>query len=271
MLQVEYYSSNKAQNWLIYNFESFQFNDHNSLEGKFIPRPFISIVFHFKNSPTIIEKSSIKLEPFFVGPVISKAIVLKYEKTMDTFIVICKPTVFSKIFNINLSPTLKRSVNLPYTQFFSLWKDLSIMNTTEERIDCFSNFINSQHKEAYIPDDIDFLYDEIIDIKKCITIPLNEMINNYNSCQRTLQRNFIKRTGVSPKVLSRIVRLNYLWDKIKNEDIVDYQDLVFDGNFYDQSHFIKDFKAITGESPTCFFKKDITTAKLFSGKLWNKI
>lgn len=85
------------------------------------------------------------------------------------------------------------------------------------------------------------------------------------SC-RTLQRKFIKRTGVTPKVLMRIVRLNYLWTKINNHYAVNYQDLVFEGNFFDQAHFINDFKSIVGETPNHFFNRNLNIVELFSGK-----
>ena len=64
----------------------------------------------------------------------------------------------------------------------------------------------------------------------------------------------------------RIVRFNYLWDKIRTEHVLDYQDLVFDGHFFDQSHFIKDFKDIIGETPSYFFKRNLQHLQIISGK-----
>ena len=46
---------------------------------------------------------------------------------------------------------------------------------------------------------------------------------------------------------------------------IDFQELIYKGNFYDQSHFIHDFKEITGESPSFFFKRDLKNLKIFSG------
>ena len=64
----------------------------------------------------------------------------------------------------------------------------------------------------------------------------------------------------------RIVRLNYLWTKIKYDSAVDYQDLVFNGNYFDQSHFINDFKYIVGETPNQFFNRNLEIVEYFSGK-----
>jgi AraC-like DNA-binding protein len=40
---------------------------------------------------------------------------------------------------------------------------------------------------------------------------------------------------------------------------------VFDGNYFDQAHFINDFKSITGETPSYFFNRNLQITKMFSG------
>lgn len=84
--------------------------------------------------------------------------------------------------------------------------------------------------------------------------------------QRTLQRQFIRRVGTSPKRLERISRINRVWDLISFDKIIDYQNLVIKGCYYDQSHFIKEFKEIVGETPDNFFKRDLENVKIMSGK-----
>ena len=262
MLYVKHFDNNVNNEWLVRKFEIF-FNE-SFLAEKFIPRPDISIVFHFKDRPLILGETNIQLEPFFAAPIIPQSIVLNFHGTMDTFIVICKAAVFSRVFGIDLSPVQKKSINLPYDIFYPLWKDLSEIETTNKRIEHFSDFINSFQQTPYIPDVIDMFYDKIIE--KGSTILLKEIIKDCPACQRTLERNFIKRTGVSAKTLMRIVRIDYLWTKIKDEKAIDYQDLVFDGNYFDQAHFIKDFKSIIGETPNYFFNRNLRITKMFSGR-----
>ena len=103
-------------------------------------------------------------------------------------------------------------------------------------------------------------------MEKGTTTLLKDIVRECPACQRTLERNFIKRTGVTPKTLMRIVRLDYLWTKIKDENAIDYQELVFDGNYFDQAHFINDFKSIIGETPNYFFNRNLQITKMFSGR-----
>lgn len=263
MLGVNFFSNHESNDWLVRQFEIFRFSD-SFLAEKFIPRPDISIIFHFKDQPLILEKEHIQLEPFFAAPIISQSIVLNFHGTMDTFIAICKPTVFTRIFGIDLTPIPKRSIDLPCAVFQPLWNRLSQFKTTEERINYFTGFINSFQQTPYQPDAIDVFYDKIT--KKGTTSLLKDIVRDCPACQRTLERNFIKRTGVTPKTLMRIVRLDYLWTKIKDEKAIDYQDLVFDGNYFDQAHFINDFKSIIGETPNYFFNRNLQITKMFSGR-----
>lgn len=262
MLGVKFYRNNESNEWLVRQFEIF-FNE-SFLAEKFIPRPDISIVFHFKDCPLILGETNIQLEPFFAAPIIPKSIVLNFHGTMDTFIIICKPTVFSRVFDIDLTPISKRSIDLPYTIFQPLWNELSQLKTTDERINHFTDFANSFQQTPYQPDAIDIFYDKIME--KGTTTLIKDIVKDCPACQRTLERNFIKRTGVTPKTLMRIVRLDYLWTKIKDEKAIDYQELVFDGNYFDQAHFINDFKSIIGETPNYFFKRNLQITKMFSGR-----
>lgn len=263
MVDVETFLNDGNNEWLVRQFETYSFNG-TFITDKFIPRPNISLVFHFKDCPLIIDELPIQLEPLFVGPIIPKVIKLKFHGTMDTFVANCKPTVFSQVFGLDLSPVAKRSVSLPSAIFSPLWKTMADMKSMEERVTYFTAFINSIQKTSYCPDAVDVLYDKIIGMG--ITTSLKEIMQHCGASKSTLLRKFLKRTGVSPKTLMRIVRLNYLWDKINSENALDYQSLVFDGHYFDQSHFINDFKAIIGETPSHFFKRNLDIVKMLSGK-----
>jgi len=97
---------------------------------------------------------------------------------------------------------------------------------------------------------IDDIYDRILE--DGVSTPLSRIVQGFDISERTLQRKFLRRIGITPKKLMRIIRINEVWEKVKNGDAIDYQDIIFEGNYFDQTHFIKDFKAITGETPDYF-------------------
>lgn len=261
MFRLESHKADIEQNWLVSHFENFQFNEPFSGD-KFVPRTDIAIIFHFKDTPLVCKEKVIKLKPFFATPILSRSLTLHCQGMMDSFVAICKPTVFSRIFNINLSANSEQIINLPESIFNPVWKDLSALKSLEERISYFTRFINQVQKATYVPDAVDLLYDKIM-VKGTTTL-LKDLMLDCCACKRTLERNFLRRTGISSKTLVRIARLNYLLQKIKNKNVVDYQDLVVVGNYFDQAHFINDFKDIIGETPGTFLKRDLQLTRMFS-------
>jgi AraC-like DNA-binding protein len=265
MFKVARYQSPDHQKWLISLIETLRFDESVLLFDKFIPRPTASIIFHFKEAPFLIDSETIGLNSLFLAPVIPKALVIKFQGNMDTFVASCKPTVLSRLFNIDMTPAPPRSIHLPEKIFQPIWVELKELESDEARMEHFNNFVSSLSPSGgYLPDAIDILYNKIIE--KSIRTPLRIIMNECDASFRTLQRHFVERCGVTPKTLMRIVRLNYLWTKIKYDSAVDYQDLVFNGNYFDQSHFINDFKYIVGETPNQFFNRNLEIVEYFSGK-----
>lgn len=72
---------------------------------------------------------------------------------------------------------------------------------------------------------------------------------------RTLQRNFKKDVGLSPKEYLRIKRLNAIEQKMSHH--VNVFEIIADFDFSDQAHFIKDFKQLRNFTPTEILKKKL--------------
>jgi len=70
---------------------------------------------------------------------------------------------------------------------------------------------------------------------------------------KQFERTFSKHIGIHPKKFICIVRFqNVIQMKKKYNNAKMYQ-LAFDNGYYDQSHFINDFKNLTGLAPRIFF------------------
>lgn len=80
-------------------------------------------------------------------------------------------------------------------------------------------------------------------------IELLELQQKFEISERTLERYFKTYIGLSPKFYSRILRFSYIF-KIIQENKIDWQDIVYQVGYYDQSHFIKNFQEFTGEDPS---------------------
>ncbi|MDD2491074.1 MAG: helix-turn-helix domain-containing protein [Bacteroidales bacterium] len=263
-MEVTFHRPKESIRWFVKQYEEIKSSDHEEILEKFIPREDVSLVFHFGTPPFMIDPPIGRLPSYFIAPVTSGSRLMRVNKSSTTFIVTCRPSVLSRIFNLNLDSEKTVYVDLPVDPFKDLMSRLEMYEIVDQWIICFENFIDEYISDAYIPDCIDLFYDKIIDpnFVKGIT----DIEGEFSVSPRTLQRQFIKRVGTSPKKLERIIRINRIWESINSDMGIDYQNIVFKGKYYDQSHFIRDFKEITGETPERFFKRDLSNVKIMSGK-----
>jgi AraC-like DNA-binding protein len=99
----------------------------------------------------------------------------------------------------------------------------------------------------------DYCIKKINDSKGRITVKELERKSGYSS--RWLNMKFNDKLGVSPKNLSSIIRFKQYFQALINENQKSFLKNDFYELYYDQSHFIKDFKRFTGLSPGKFEKQ----------------
>lgn len=66
---------------------------------------------------------------------------------------------------------------------------------------------------------------------------------------RQLQRRFNAAVGVSPKWVIQRYRLHEAAERLARAEVTDMAGLALQLGYFDQSHFIRDFKAVVGKSP----------------------
>lgn len=94
-----------------------------------------------------------------------------------------------------------------------------------------------------------------IEMNEIDFVSVKRLAKEFNVTERTLQRVFIKRVGLTPKGLSKIVRFYKTIRDIKGiRDARSGLSISLANGYYDQSHFGKDSKKITGLSPKSLLK-----------------
>lgn len=71
---------------------------------------------------------------------------------------------------------------------------------------------------------------------------------------RHLQRLFRKYVGVTPKWVIKRFRLQEVADRLESDVSVQWAELADQLGYFDQAHFIKDFKSVLGQSPSAYRK-----------------
>lgn len=81
--------------------------------------------------------------------------------------------------------------------------------------------------------------------------------------RRQLERRFSSAIGLSPKQFVKIIRLQTVLKMMVQKQFTSLTALALDGGYYDQAHFIKDFKEFVGMSPKQFYADNLTMNSLF--------
>lgn len=73
--------------------------------------------------------------------------------------------------------------------------------------------------------------------------------------QKHMIKIFKEHVGVTPKEFLKVIRFQKVIQQIEEIDSIDWSTIAFDCGYYDQSHFIADFKAFSGFTPTKYLQK----------------
>ncbi|MGZ5279924.1 MAG: DUF6597 domain-containing transcriptional factor [Pseudobdellovibrionaceae bacterium] len=83
-----------------------------------------------------------------------------------------------------------------------------------------------------------------------------ELVKLIGFSERQLERKFKKQVGISPKILSRIVRFQKILRLAQDSKNLTLVDAAVSCGYYDQSHFIRDFTKFSGDSPLKYFSSE---------------
>ena len=81
-------------------------------------------------------------------------------------------------------------------------------------------------------------------------VKVKELAEQLGVSRRTLERAFAEHVGVAPKKFARVLRFQNALTIIRARRFRDLADLAFACGYADQSHLIRDFKALTGRLPS---------------------
>jgi AraC-like DNA-binding protein len=121
--------------------------------------------------------------------------------------------------------------------------------TPEERISSAQRWIETllpdiRHREVARLSNVT---DHIIEKKGMVDI--ESVALTHHITRRHLEREFKRVIGLSPKYFARIIQFNYIFEAMQTQDNT-WVDVALNSGYFDQSHFIRNFKAFTGESPS---------------------
>lgn len=247
----------RLSNWIkVYWFLEGKGVGNNSYTRQILPDGCATIVFVLQGTMNLsIYKNGILKRGIYIVPPVVKP---HYDLISDDIKLIdiqLNPSVFYKLFKIPIDDL----ENKIYTfNDISIDFDSSILEKISNSGN--NNFLICSLINEYLInlfDKLNFKEDDILlNINELYKFgDLNKFFKNQNLSIRQLERKVKTYTGLTPKNLSKIGRFYSILEYMKfREFSIEFTQLAFEHKFSDQSHFIREFKSFSNETPLKFIK-----------------
>ena len=112
---------------------------------------------------------------------------------------------------------------------------------------------------------IEFAINNIINTNGLMSI--EDLAEKIGIGTRQLQRLFSQKVGLSPKTFTKIIRFQRIFKELETDHISNWLILALQCGYYDQAHFIKEFKQFSGLTPTSYFSGNKELTQYFTTKI----
>jgi len=241
-------------------------NDPTPVQQKIIPDGFPEIIFHF-GDPYKINLSSlweVQVKSLLAGQ-ITRYFYIENTGKSHMLGVKLKPAAVYQLFGVEMSTLNDQVVDLHNAlngEMDQLEDQVRANSNNRERIDIINKYLG--HLTTKPADlSVEKALSKIFTTHGVVTV--SELCELTNTRERQLQRLFKKEIGLSPKFYARLIRFNYIFH-LAQEKKLRWSEVGLEAGYYDQSHFIKNFKSFTGEDPTGYFFDEPNLANFFLKK-----
>ena len=171
---------------------------------------------------------------------------------VDTFAICFYPIGFSNFVKTPLENLVDQET--PISDLFGLVEASELEQQmiqaidTQQRIQVIETFLLKKLKEAKT---IHTIVKSTVDalLKANGTTPIHILLQENLSKRRQIERHFKKQIGISPKQLGKAIRLQATLHLLLNKESKTLTDIAYEIDYFDQNHFIKDFKDLVGITP----------------------
>jgi AraC-like DNA-binding protein len=180
--------------------------------------------------------------------------VFKNSKDIGTVLVFFKESGAASFFRQPLQELFRESISLDNfmlrSELLLLEEQLCEANSDDAKIKVIEYFLISRIKPVE-PDQLVLAALALIHKSKG-NIRIKELMSQLHISQSPLEKRFRQSVGASPKKFASIVRLKNAIQHYSPQNSLTA--LSYEAGYYDQAHFIKEFKTFTGDTPETFFR-----------------
>jgi dephospho-CoA kinase len=174
---------------------------------------------------------------------------------VDTIAICFYPHGFANFVNTSLDNLVDKETPLENLfgeiQANELKQNIIHSANTRERIVVIERFLlNKLNEKTTIENIVKTTVDTLMSTNG--SAPINFILKDDLSKRRQLERHFKRQIGISPKQLGKVIRLQATLQMMINQKSETLTEIAYENDYFDQNHFIKDFKEFIGITPKEF-------------------
>lgn len=222
-----------------------------------IPSGLPELIFYLGHKPkTVVGNRSLE-DNFLLNGQQNDYYDILISEDLSLFSISFQPQGLSQFFSLPLHELMNIDVPLKYINkklHDELEMKLSIENSFEEKINIIETVLTKLLADNERKFDFYRIYETIELIRQSKgNVSIEKLASNACLSRKQFERTFSEHVGTSPKQYLKIIRLQAsIYLRSKNKKIL-LTNLAYENGYYDQSHFISDFKTMTGLTPKQFF------------------
>lgn len=204
-----------------------------------------------ENQKSFLNKDNQELPQLFLYGQTTRYTEHKAIKNFRNIGVYFQPTALKSIFGIDADELTNQHIDINELIKTNITNQLLNTATSEQRIKLLSSFLIQQAEQRKAENEkVNFASEQL---QKGVSLP--NIQNELNISERSLERYFKQHIGISPKLYARINRFQSALENIRQTQFDKLTNIAYQSNYFDQSHFIRDFKEFAGTSPKHFILK----------------
>lgn len=162
-----------------------------------------------------------------------------------------QPTALKSIFNIDACDLTNQHISIDCLTTEPILEQLVNANSVHDKIEIISRFFLKRIQQVeHHSKKADFATTLLQKGNS-----LKDIQAEMNLSERSLERLLKQYVGISPKAYSRIIRFQSALHILRQNDFSNLTDLAYQNDYFDQSHYIREFKAFTGTNPKQFIRQ----------------
>jgi AraC-like DNA-binding protein len=164
-----------------------------------------------------------------------------------------QPTALKPVFKLNSNELTDQNICISSLTKTSLTEQLLNSASVQQQVSCLSNFLQRRALNNREPDKkMGYATAALQQGKR-----LSQVLHELNLSERSLERTFLSNIGITPILYARICRFQSSLALLQQDKCRSLTTIAHSLGYFDQSHFIRDFKLFSGVSPGIYLRKAI--------------